>query len=230
VRRHIGGGCAVAALRLVTLPFAIIGLALVFYAGARVYVYYRGTPVTAIVDRGPTRGFGRGASRVWFHYQLQGERHNGSMRVSADEIGVGRMFAGRAAVPLGFGVFLRDDHSLARETLPLVLVALLFNIMVARTLSRVWIEPIRHRWIVKRGAATGGKVTGRRRLRGRGGRGVVTYSFTTGDGHTVSSRCEVSSAAYAHVAIGAPVTVLFNPAHPRHSVPYELCGFVVERR
>jgi hypothetical protein len=230
-RKSWTGGCTLTFIRVFILPHTLIGMGMLLSIPVHLYVSNFGTPVTATIDQASSRpnSKGRMVSEVAYHYVLDGHRYDEA--TSLDSKTLARMhqgdhLEGRASAFMGKALFVGPEWQ-HMGALGLLGMALFWNGILSVFLYGVWYVPLRDRWIVRSGEPAIATITGRKEVRGKGTRYILSYAFTLPDGEPFTGKCDVPHPAYQQIADGTPVTVLYNPRRPRSNLAYEFCDFEI---
>ncbi len=107
------------------------------------------------------------------------------------------------------------------------IVAAIFFGLVAVLLSAALIPMYRMRRLIRDGTATAGTVVGQFIMPGKAKRYRIRYSFKTADGTEITNVSTISLESFEKATTGSSLTVLYNPANPSRSLPYEYCIYEV---
>jgi hypothetical protein len=199
----------------------------------RWHLQSHGAPVPVTVTGKYVSHSSRGGDHyhVKFDYVFDGQTVSDSQELSYSEydpIQIGDAATGRAERILGMNFCLTSLGNIDRGTHEWMFISGLWNAIawffIIFSVSKI----LRTRRLVQEGIAAPGVVTNRRSTRGRNTYWYVAYQFTTAGGETLLHERAVSRAAYNRVAIGSPVTVLYQADNPGRSIAYECCNYIVE--
>jgi hypothetical protein len=231
IRAKPGAHTLVRAMRLFIIPHTLVGLFIMFSIPAQLYVAHFGTPVTAVVEKLSATPSRKGGTvyEISFYYDLDGRRFEERASASAevyDQLHLRDRFQGRASSLLSHSLFVGPawQHEPLWQT---VLFAVIWNAILCPFLYMFWIRPLHERWLARNGLAAPGTITGKKQTTGRGGYNRLYFTFHTAESQTINSKFDVAPADFHSATEGDPVTVLYNPRHPRRCIPFEYSDFTI---
>lgn len=224
--------------RIFILPHTLIGIGVFGYFVFLLIWRVFGTDIPGVVTGTEAQEYSKGTHyRVRYTYQVGKETKVGADAVNEEVYE--RFHRQENAKPsvtvhyFALGSYqhrrLREGGSLWREVGTMAAAAGFWNAIVGLGLYKLWIVPLRLRWLYKYGEATPGTLGAKREQTGRTTTYYMTYSFRvneTGELRQVES--EVGNVAmWKMIPVDHPVIVLYARDNPKRSTVYELGGYGV---
>jgi hypothetical protein len=222
-------GNNIGCLLVFMIPFVLVGVGFTLAIPIRFYVQANGTPITAVVDgthlsRGSKGGI---TYHVDFHYLLNGRSiadHQQVSKIQYDRARIGQRVAGRAMMLLKWPVCVTQIGSVAGM---MAGFTVFWDAFLVLFISLMVVPLLREKRLISQGTPAAGTITGHHLIRGKSTAYSITYRYHISDGTEINGRKMVTRTLYNSAVIGSAVTVLYDPAKPKRSVPYEFSNYEV---
>ena len=230
VRGHVGWG--VWFLRIFVLPHTCLGIMIVGIVLLRVLTALFGTDRDAVVTKADRRtSKGETFHVVDYAYRVNGHDYSSSESVSPSVYALNGTSDGKATVRVRYFGIDGAHYSLIVQGISwwksiggMLLMALFWNGILSIFLYIAWIDPIRHRQLMRDGSVTTGTIVGRNISRGK----TVRYYAVVRFGEDIERHVSISEQDYEVATEGRPVTVIYDPRKPKRATVYEFSGYTVD--
>jgi hypothetical protein len=240
---HGGFGVMSWVARLCILPHMCAGVWVLGTLGLTVWVALFGTNLRARVVKGYTSESSKQGTVYHLDYAYHGTNrdYTNSDTVSSTTYsavtrpaeGEGRGSTVKARYfefgPVHYHV-LTEESSPWKAAGRLLLFATFWNGILSIFVYSVWIAPIRNRLLVRYGQATKGSLLSTRVSRGKSATYYAEFCFKDPSSRRAIKReMKLPGAAqYRAAQAHHPVTVIYDPRHPKRALVYELSGYRVD--
>ena len=202
-----------------------IGLSIpVIAAAVPVWIHFRGTPVTAVVES-RTYGTGKNASKRYIHYRYpwNGTSEPDREQISLDsykKVRIGQKLSAKVAGWRGWSESLLTEPGYQSDVWDGAIGVGIVAPILGMFAVMIWLKFYRQKRLVRIGTAVPGTVTDKRIRNYKSTQYFVDYNYKSTDGKSWDASLLVDSKAYERTAIGSAVTVLHDLGsdRPQHGV------------
>ena len=204
-----------------TIPHTLVGLGLIaatLYLAA--FELLAPTETGTVETINPIMVKGHRQWSVSYFWSREGRRHEESHSYGAEpSLTPGATFPVKAFVLAGIAYATPVDEHNPLGVLCLLCFAVFWNLIIGTAHYQLWVVPRQLRRLVREGQPVVGEVIGKKIRTGRRGSASLRYRFES-LGAPVEDWMLIRPEEFDAVAIGAKVTVLFDPDRPRRNVLY----------